>query len=53
MGYIKTIDLKIINDVIPTKKVATYPNNKPWVTKRLNQVIKGNRPNILAISRQV
>lgn len=25
--------------VIPTKKVVTYPNNKPWVTKELKAVI--------------
>ena len=25
--------------VIPTKKIVTYPNNKPWVTKELKSTI--------------
>lgn len=28
-----------VDDVIPTKKVVIYPNNKPWVTKELKSVI--------------
>ncbi|KAK0141137.1 hypothetical protein N1851_021878 [Merluccius polli] len=29
--------------VIPTKKVVIYPNNKPWVTKKLKAVINNKK----------
>jgi len=28
-----------VDDIIPTKKVTIFPNNKPWVTKELKEIL--------------
>lgn len=36
-----------VDNIIPTKKVTIFPNNKPWITKELKEILNKKKKDLL------
>ena len=42
-----------VDMLIPTKQITVFPNNKPWVTKDLKDVLNKKKPSVFSMVQQM